>query len=124
MRLGIALLAVLAALAAAPSAFACACCADDNQWSQYRGAVDMNEIGRVQFARQAQLFGGADRSDGIRNPKDSYPLRVSRSGRAWKKAKLQSRSRHSSANASSSGGRSSSGPIGSPIARSVFDSKR
>lgn len=87
MRKLVALLSVVGALVAVPLAYACACCAEKDQWLQYTDATQFREVNRVQFRGLARVFqgaGGLEAVDGIRRPSASYELIVKRSGRAWR----------------------------------------
>lgn len=83
MRLRLALLVAFTALVAAPSAYACACCADKDQWFDYTAKLDAHEAGRVQFGSLAYVYPDTERIDGIKNPSPSYKLVVARTKSAW-----------------------------------------
>ena len=65
MRLRLALLVAFTALAAAPSAYACACCGEKDQWFQYTDRLDIREVNRVQFDSLARVYPDTERIDGI-----------------------------------------------------------
>jgi hypothetical protein len=79
----------LGLLAFAPDASACACCSEPGQRVETRGALDgysKSELGRLRFAKKAQLFttaAGMAGVSGITDPTDTYEITQARAGDRW-----------------------------------------